>query len=124
MPKIYKFKSEFEKQTWNYEKNKIHEGRHVNKSYKTLVSLCQYRFKKYVYLFTTRLNGTYSSLEKSFDSQYCILKINRRFQFNKYFSCILNTLTIFMSMLMKVQKEQNLWDVILITKYSLALMKQ
>lgn len=90
MPKIYKFKSEFEKTNLNCEKNKIHEGRHVNKS-GTLVSLCQDRLKKNVYLFTTRLNGTYGSLEKSFDSQYCILKINRSIPIQQYFSYILNT---------------------------------
>lgn len=30
-------------------------------------------------------------LKTSFDSQYCIFKTNRSIQFNKYFSCILNT---------------------------------
>lgn len=84
MPKIYNFKSEFEKTNLNCEKNKIHEGRHVNK-FRTLVSLCQDRVKKNVYLFTTRLNGTYGSLEKSFDSQYCILKINRSIPIQQIF---------------------------------------
>lgn len=70
-------------------------------------------------LFTTRLNGTYGSLEKKF--WFSILHFKNKQKHSNSTNILVIYLTPsdyihFVSMLIKIQKEQNLWDAIIIIK--------